>query len=160
MFLGIVVLGLLLSSNAYAFLIKSGEESLPIITVPPGAQCELRNNKGVWSVVTPGEVIVKRSKQPLKITCVKNGYKKITKSYHLKDPKKFKFNDVSQDTLFLVTDAAVGDIFGVVLDVTGIVLSVVNNKFGTYATNKRNGKGYIFIKLFTGIDPDFIEDDK
>jgi len=36
--LGILVLGLLLiSSNAYAFLLKTGEEGLPIVTVPPGA---------------------------------------------------------------------------------------------------------------------------
>ncbi len=81
-FLMILVM-LLLSSNAYAFFIKSGSERLPIITVPPGAQCELKNNKGAWSVVTPGEVKVKRSKQLLKITCVKDGYKKITKSYNL-----------------------------------------------------------------------------
>ncbi len=143
----IIVLGLLLTSNGYAFFIKSGSERLPIITVPPGAQCELKNNKGAWSVVTPGEVKVKRSKQLLKITCVKDGYKKITKSYNLKDPKTLKFNDLSQDTLFLASDIAVGDIFGVVLDVTGIALSVANNKFGTYATHKKDRKKYIFIQL-------------
>ena len=145
--LGILVLSLLLSSNAYAFLMKSGKEGLPIITVPPGAQCELKNNKGAWSVVTPGEVKVKRSKQLLKITCVKDGYKKITKSYNLKDPKTLKFNDLSQDTLFLASDIAEGNIFGVVLDVTGIALSVANNKFGTYATHKKDRKKYIFIQL-------------
>ena len=89
-----MVLGLLFCGNAYAFLMKSGKEGLPIITVPPGAQCELKNNKGALSVVTPGEVIVKRSKQPLTITCIKDGYKKFNKFFALKDPKESKLEKV------------------------------------------------------------------
>ena len=144
--LAILVLGLLLiSSNAYAFLVKTGKESLPIITVPPGAQCELKNNKGTWSVVTPGEVRVKRSKQPLKITCVKDGYKKITKSYHLKDPKeKLLSRDMTDE--YSITTLAGGDPSGIILDAASLALDAVM-KFGTYATHKKGDKAYIFIQL-------------
>ena len=41
----ILVLGLLLSGNAYAGLIF-GKETLPIVTKPEGANCILKNNKG------------------------------------------------------------------------------------------------------------------
>jgi|ETNmetMinimDraft_20_1059909.scaffolds.fasta_scaffold105683_2 hypothetical protein len=111
--IGIIILSLLLSSNAYAFLIKSGEESLPIITAPPGAQCELKNNKGTWSVVTPGEVIVKRSKQPLTITCIKDGYTKFERFYNLKDPKtELYIGDPIDDSAVILSDLGQGDIFG------------------------------------------------
>ena len=111
--IAIIILSLLLSSNAYAFLIKSGEESLPIITAPPGAQCELKNNKGTWSVVTPGEVIVKRSKQPLTITCIKDGYTKFERFYNLKDPKtELYIGDPIDDFAVILSDLGQGDIFG------------------------------------------------
>jgi len=142
--LAILVLNLLLSTNAYAFLIKIGKEGLPIITVPPGAQCELKNNKGDWSVVTPGEVTVKRSKQPLKITCVKDGYKKLTRSYNLKDPKTKLSEDVFGDSATIIHDVGTGDIFGAVFF---SALTVMNDKFGTYATHKKGDKAYIFIQL-------------
>ena len=157
--IGILILGLLFCGNAYAFLITIGTEKLPIITVPPGAQCELKNNKNALSVVTPGEVIVKRSKQPLTITCIKDGYKKFNKFFALKDPKE-ALSDVSYETVALISDFARGDVFGIFLDGTSMALALGVNKFGTYATNKKNGKGFIYIKLFTGLDPDFIEDDQ
>ena len=154
--IGIIILGLLLSTNAYAFLIKIGKEGLPIITVPPGAQCELKNNKGTWSVVTPGEVIVKRSKQPLKITCVKDGYKKFTRSYHLKDPKTKLSEDAIGYSSDMIYSVGTGDYLWAVL----YTVDKLTLNYGTYATHKKNSKGFIYIKLFTGIDPDFNEDDK
>ena len=146
--IGIIILSLLLSSNAYAFLIKSGEESLPIITAPPGAQCELKNNKGTWSVVTPGEVIVKRSKQPLTITCIKDGYTKFERFYNLKDPKtELYIGDPIDDSAVILSDLGRGDIFGAVFKTSLIALNAVTNKYGTYATNKKGDKAYIFIQL-------------
>ena len=144
-FVAILVLSLLLSSNANAFFIKSGYEELPIITVPPGAQCELKNNKGAWPAVTPGEVIVKRSKQPLKITCVKDGYKKITRSYHLKDPKtKLLSRDMTDE--ISITKLAGGDPSGIIFDTAMLAIDAVM-KIGTYATHKKDDGAYIFIQL-------------
>ena len=141
--LGILVLSLLLSSNAYA-LFKFGKEILPIITVPSGAQCELKNNKGTWSVVTPGEVTVKRSKKPLTITCIKDGFRKFTKIYSLKDERSILGNDqLGSDLSGAAGTALAGDLL-----TAGVETALALVKVGTYATNVRNGKGYIYIKLF------------
>ena len=145
--LAILVLGLLLSSDAYAFIIKTGRENLAIVTDPPGAMCELKNNKGTWSVLTPGKIKVKRSKQALKITCTKDEYKKFTRSYNLHDPKTFDFNDISWETGDAIGSAATGDIFGVVLNASFLIVDTAMKKFGTYASHSRGGKPLIFIKL-------------
>jgi hypothetical protein len=42
-----------------------------------GARCELTNNKGAWSVMTPGAVDVLTSESPLQVTCQKEGYRKV-----------------------------------------------------------------------------------
>jgi len=39
-----------------------------------GANCELRNDKGNWSVVTPNSVDVYPSTLPLQVSCSKDGY--------------------------------------------------------------------------------------
>ena len=143
-----MVLCLLLSSNAYAFIIKTGRENLAIVTDPPGAMCELKKNKGTWSVLTPGKIKGKRSKQALKITCTKDEYKKFIRSYNLKDPKTFNFNDdLAWETGNTIGAAATGDIFGIVLHGSYVITDAVINKFGTYATHKKGGKPLIFIKL-------------
>ena len=124
--LGILVLGLLLSSNAYAFFIKTGRENLVIVTDPPGAICELKNNKGTWSVLTPDKIKVKRSKQALKITCTKDEYKKFTRSYNLRDPKTFDYDyDLALSTGATIGSAASGDIFD--LDFKTIVLNLIRS---------------------------------
>ena len=143
-----MVLGLLLSSNAYAFFIKTGRENLVIVTDPPEAICELKNNKGTWSVLTPGKIKVKRSKQALKITCTKDEYKKFTRSYNLKDPKTFDYDtELAVDIGATVGSAISGDIFGLILDGGFVISDTVMKKFGTYTTHKKDGKPFIFIKL-------------
>jgi hypothetical protein len=42
-----------------------------------GARCELTNDKGSWSVMTPGAVDVLTSESPLQVTCQKEGYRKV-----------------------------------------------------------------------------------
>ena len=64
--LGIVVLGLLLSGNAYGIIKGAGWETLNIVSTPTNAKCKLTNNKGSWLVVTPQEIKIKRSKKNLK----------------------------------------------------------------------------------------------
>ena len=72
--LGIVVLCLLLSGNAYAGLIY-GKETVPIVTKPEGAKCSFKNNKGEWNIITPDTIKLKLSKKKLKVICNKDGYK-------------------------------------------------------------------------------------
>ena len=72
----------LLAIGAIGFLLPgcasivrgSGENIL--ITTPPttGAQCNLTNRRGSWSVVSPGQVRVSKSKEDVTITCTKDGF--------------------------------------------------------------------------------------
>lgn len=41
----------------------------------PGAQCTATNDRGSWTVVTPGAVEVLRSASPLRVTCGREGYR-------------------------------------------------------------------------------------
>jgi hypothetical protein len=47
---------------------------LPDGTAVTGARCEVKNDKGVWSIVTPGPVQVLTSDSPLQVSCNKDGY--------------------------------------------------------------------------------------
>ena len=135
--LGIVVLGLLLSGNANA-IISIGSETLPIITDPTKSTCNLSNNKGSWSVVTPGSIKIKRSKKPLKIVCKKDGYNESTNFLYLRDPKEVV--DLSLETAFIIGSAMGGDLFGVAQNMFNAGLGILNSKFGTYATHQKNDK--------------------
>lgn len=48
----------------------------PIRHVEPlaGVRCELRNDKGSWSIMTPDDARVQRSSVPLEVQCTKEGY--------------------------------------------------------------------------------------
>ena len=39
-----------------------------------GAQCELQNDVGAWSAVTPASVMVRRSNKDLMVKCTKSGF--------------------------------------------------------------------------------------
>jgi hypothetical protein len=39
-----------------------------------GAQCELKNDEGTWSGVTPATVMVRRSNKDLMVKCTKSGF--------------------------------------------------------------------------------------
>jgi hypothetical protein len=142
--LGIVVLGLLLSGNAYA-IVSIGSETLPIITDPSKSTCILSNNKGSWSVITPGAIKIKRSKKPLKIVCKKDGYNDSTNFLYLRDPKKVV--DVSNDAGDFLSNAISGDLIGIAVDVMVVGSKIFKSKFGTYATHKKNDKPLVIIKL-------------
>lgn len=38
------------------------------------ARCDLSNDEGAWTVLTPGSVMVHRSNKPLSVKCQKTGY--------------------------------------------------------------------------------------
>lgn len=39
-----------------------------------GASCELKNDEGTWSAVTPATVMVRRSNKDLMVKCIKSGF--------------------------------------------------------------------------------------
>ncbi len=143
--LGIVVLGLLLSGNAYAGLIY-GKETLPIITIPEGANCSLKNNKGNWNVITPDTIKLKLSKKELNVICYKAGYKTKEQSIAVK-PKdsllsKMANHDImGTDLETLVTDGIEGVIFNNPLSAISSIIFT-----GVETVAKVTGKVGTFIK--------------
>ena len=133
--LGIVVLGLLLSGNAYAFIKGAGWETLNIVSTPKNAECQLTNNKGSWFVFTPQKIKIKRSKKKLKIICNKSGYNTSTTYYSLRDLKKAKLEEFAYDSGLIVGSAIAGDPIGAAISGVGVALTKVQHKFGTYATH-------------------------
>lgn len=39
-----------------------------------GASCELKNDEGTWTAVTPATVMVRRSNKDLMVKCIKSGF--------------------------------------------------------------------------------------
>ena len=143
--LGIVVLGLLLSSNAYAGFIY-GKETLPIVTKPEGANCTFKNNKGEWNITTPDAIKFKLSKKKLKVTCKKEGYK--TKERFIfvraKDSLISKMADydiIGTDLETVVTDGILGAITSNPLHAISSIIFT-----GVEAAVKVTGKVGTFIK--------------
>ena len=143
--LGILVLSLLLSGNAYGIIKGAGWETLNIVSTPTNAECKLTNNKGSWLVVTPQEIKIKRSKKKLKITCNKIGYNESTTYYPLRDLKKEKMND--KDAIEGAVSATIGDPVNAILSGLNIGLTKVKHKAGTYATLIINDNRFIEIVL-------------
>jgi hypothetical protein len=74
----VILLAPLLTAGC-ASIVDGHDQSLPVKTVASGndlagAQCELKNDKGVWYVATPGSVTVHRSYDKLNVTCKETGY--------------------------------------------------------------------------------------
>lgn len=51
------------------------EQELSVKTNPSGGVCTLTNEKGSWTVQTPGTVTIIRSADPVKLNCVKGSMK-------------------------------------------------------------------------------------
>jgi hypothetical protein len=56
------------SQNIAVFTYKSDNEMLD------GARCQLTNDEGSWTAITPASVMVHRSNKDLVVRCVKDGY--------------------------------------------------------------------------------------
>jgi len=56
------------SQNIAVFTYKSDNEMLD------GARCQLTNDEGSWTAITPASVMVQRSNKDLVVRCVKDGY--------------------------------------------------------------------------------------
>ena len=143
--LGIMVMGLLLSSNAYAGFIY-GKGTFPVVTKPEGANCTFKNNKGEWNITTPDTIKFKLSKKKLKVTCKKEGYK--TKERFIfvraKDSLISKMADydiIGTDLETVVTDGIIGAITSDPLHALSSIIFT-----GVEAAVKVTGKVGTFIK--------------
>jgi uncharacterized protein YceK len=66
----VLIIGLLANLGGCASIITGDSENVSVTTTPVAdAKCELSNNRGTWSVDTPGTVNIKRSMSDLKIAC-------------------------------------------------------------------------------------------
>jgi len=52
-----------------------GTATAPTLRILEGARCTLSNDKGSWTVATPGTARIRLSSQPLKVECVKEGFR-------------------------------------------------------------------------------------
>ena len=145
-----MVLGLLWSGSADT-AISFGSEKLLILTDQPGAHCVLTNNKGSWSVLTPGIVKVKRSKKKLNIVCNKEGYKETRTHHILRNTKEVDQDSVAFNTGGALAGVAQGDMLSAGLEAFLLGAEIVDSKLGTYTNNvglyKGKKKRSIFIKL-------------
>lgn len=71
---------LLLLAGCATLPAPQGRQQVSVVTALPdgtpvtGALCDVKNDKGAWSTVTPGSVQVLQSDSPLQVTCQKDGY--------------------------------------------------------------------------------------
>ena len=111
----------------------------------------LTNNKGSWSVLTPGIVKVKRSKKKINIVCNKEGYKETVTDYNLRDTSAVDADSATTNLSMAAGSAAAGDLLSAGIDVLITGLEVMDSKFGTYANTFGNDKNKrqptIFITL-------------
>ena len=71
-----------------ATIVNGRFQTVTMKTLPAGAKCDLKNNKGSWVVnKTPGDVKVHRSIGDMRVDCVKPGYAETRKTIP-SQPKK------------------------------------------------------------------------
>ena len=70
--LGILVLSLLLAGCASTM--SGNQQNITVISNVKGANCSLSNEKGNWSIQTPGSVLITNSRLNLSERCTKSGY--------------------------------------------------------------------------------------
>jgi hypothetical protein len=64
-----------ISLSACASITKGTSQSIAINTAPvQGANCTLQNQAGNWTVVSPGSVVVPRTKHDINVKCEKSGF--------------------------------------------------------------------------------------
>jgi len=68
------VLLLCLIINNCASTMSGNSQNITIASNVNGATCTLQNEKGNWSIQTPGSSVVTNSRENLTVRCQKNGY--------------------------------------------------------------------------------------
>ena len=77
--LSLVLLSSVLATGCSTLTGEGTGQNLSIMTFTPdnkdltGASCELKNDEGSWTAVTPGTVMIRRSNKDLLVKCTKEG---------------------------------------------------------------------------------------
>ena len=69
-----ITLFILVFLNGCASTMSGNNQPVNVVTNVNGAKCTLANEKGSWSVQTPGSAVVTNSRENLSVRCEKNGY--------------------------------------------------------------------------------------
>ena len=70
----ILLLTFTLFLMGYASTMSGNNQPVNVATNVSGAKCTLTNEKGSWSLLTPGSAIVTNSRENLSVRCEKSGY--------------------------------------------------------------------------------------
>ncbi len=70
--LGIMVMGTMLAGCASTM--SGNQQNVTITSNVAGANCSLSNDKGNWSIQTPGSALITNSRLNLSARCTKSGY--------------------------------------------------------------------------------------
>lgn len=80
LFLGLIM-GSLLTSGCSSITGDGTSQNISVLTYAEdnqdiiGANCELANDEGMWTTVTPNSVMIHRSNKDLQVDCKKQGHK-------------------------------------------------------------------------------------
>ena len=69
---GLVISCILLTSCASTM--SGSSQNITVTSNVQGATCSLSNDKGTWSLTTPGSAVITSSRVNLALTCSKEGY--------------------------------------------------------------------------------------
>lgn len=70
-----ICLASLVSCVGCASIVNGTSQELNVITTPvSGANCQISNSRGVWSVKSPGSAMVHRAYGPASVSCRKDSY--------------------------------------------------------------------------------------
>ena len=69
---GLIISCILLTSCASTM--SGSSQNITVTSNVQGATCTLANDKGTWSLTTPGSAVITSSRVNLALTCVKDGY--------------------------------------------------------------------------------------
>jgi hypothetical protein len=106
-FAGLVALGFAVSGCAT--IVKGTTQSISIKTPPvEGAKCTLVNTEGTWFLTSPGSVVVHKTKNDLKVDCVKEGYVEATATIAPEFNKTTVANVIAGGLIGVAVDAASG----------------------------------------------------
>tara|TARA_B100001741_G_C16475454_1_gene562238 strand:+ start:317 stop:694 length:378 start_codon:yes stop_codon:yes gene_type:complete len=68
------LLASLILLTSCASTMSGSSQNITVTSNVQGATCTLSNDKGTWSLVTPGSAVISSSRVNLALTCAKEGY--------------------------------------------------------------------------------------
>ena len=138
---GAALVAVCVSASACASLVGEGSsQTIAIMTNPSGATCVLmRHGENIGKVETPGNIMVKRRKYDIDITCNKPGYAEA--SYHNKSGlSSMVAGNVAADLLLTGGISSIVDSAnGADNEYTGTVVMSLNPLAGTAAAAEPTG---------------------